>query len=147
MSSTLPTSTPGPSVLVPAHPDTRRISSPLMLRFEREVVTALGSAPDPDTRGAVEAFVDGSLRALPELARAGVLGESILLGAYVELLRKAGRLADDVDLRRRLDTWETSRISFLRQYVHLFRSWVLFAEHELAPAGPDATPESQGTAA
>lgn len=123
-----------------------------MLRFEREVVTALGSAPDPATRSAVEAFVDGSVRALPELVRFGVLGESILLGAYVEWLRKAGRLADKVDLRRRLDTWETSRISFLRNYVHLFRSMVLFGEHELAPAGSsgpdsDATTEPTGTAA
>lgn len=123
-----------------------------MLRFEREVVTALGSAPDPATRSAVEAFVDGSVRALPELVRFGVLGESILLGAYVEWLRKAGRLADEVDLRRRLDTWETSRISFLRNYVHLFRSMVLFGEHELAPAGSsgpdsDATTEPAGTAA
>ncbi len=123
-----------------------------MLRFEREVVTALGSAPDPATRSAVEAFVDGTVRALPEFVRFGVLGESILLGTYVELLRKAGRLADEVDLRRRLDTWETSRISFLRNYVHLFRSMVLFGEHELAPAGspgPDSDPtaEPAGSAA
>jgi hypothetical protein len=133
-----------------------------MLRFEREVVTALGSAPDQSTRGAVEAFVDGSLRALPEFVRLGVLGETILLGGYVQLLRAAGRLEDELDLRRRLDTWETSRISYLRQYVHLFRSMVLFAEHELGPdadtldvtgtdgdadpanpaAAPDATPEA-----
>jgi len=119
-----------------------------MLRFEREVVTALGSAPDPATRSAVEAFVDGTIRALPEFVRLGVLGETILLGTYVELLRKAGRLADEIDLRRRLDAWETSRISFLRQYVHLFRSMVLFGEHELGPDGtPGATPEPTGTVA
>jgi len=105
-----------------------------MLRFEREVVTALGNALDQPTRGAVEAFVDGSLRALPEPVRAGVLGETVLLGTYVGWLRFAGRLATSEDLRHRLDAWETSRISYLRQYVHLFRSMVLFAENELAPA-------------
>lgn len=117
-----------------------------MLRFEREVVTALGSAPDQPTRGAVEAFVDGSLRALPEPVRYGVLGETLLLGTYIRLLTVAGRLEDVTDLRIRLDAWEGSRISYLRQYVHLFRAMVLFAENELAPdapGAPEAQPESQ----
>jgi hypothetical protein len=105
-----------------------------MLRFEREVVTALGNALDQPTRGAVEAFVDGTLRAMPEPVRAGVLGETILLSAYVGWLRLAGRLETPTDLRLKLDAWETSRISYLRQYVHMFRSFVLFAENELAPA-------------
>jgi hypothetical protein len=105
-----------------------------MLRFEREVVTALGSALDQPTRGAVEAFVDGTLRAMPEPVRAGVLGETVLLGAYVGWLRRAGRLETTADLRVKLDAWESSRISYIRQYVHMFRSLVLFAENELAPA-------------
>lgn len=109
-----------------------------MLRFEREVVTALGNAPDQPTRGAVEAFVDGSLRALPEPIRFGLLGETILLGSYVQLLRGAGRVEDTTDLRLRLDAWEGSRISYLRQYVHMFRSLVLFAENELAADGTGA---------
>jgi hypothetical protein len=105
-----------------------------MLRFEREVVTALGNALDQPTRGAVEAYVDGTLRAMPEPVRAGVLGETVLLGAYVRWLRLAGRLETAADLRVRLDRWESSRIGYLRQYVHMFRSLVLFAENELAPA-------------
>jgi hypothetical protein len=120
-------------IAVPARRSADVLSSPAMLRFEREVVTALGSAPDQPTRGAVEAFVDGSLRALPEPIRFGILGETLLLGSYIRLLTVAGRLDDHTDLRIRLDTWEGSRISYLRQYVHMFRSLVLFAENELAP--------------
>jgi hypothetical protein len=104
-----------------------------MLRFEREVVTALGSAPDPATQGAVEAFVDRTLRTMPELVRLGVLAETLLLGTYVGLLTFTGRLDGSADLRVRLDSWESSKIQYLRQYVHLFRSMVVFAECELAP--------------
>jgi hypothetical protein len=106
-----------------------------MLRFEREVVTALGSAPDQPTRSTVEAFVDGSLKAMPELIRLGVLGETILFTAYAHLLSVAGRPLDTPEaLRRRLDAWEGSRISVVRQYVHMFRSLVVFAENEHAAA-------------
>lgn len=106
-----------------------------MLRFEREVVTALGSAPDPTTRGAVEAFVDRTLTTMPEFVRLGVLAETILLGTYIKLLTFTGRVdsATPADLRVRLDSWESSRIQYLRQYVHMFRSLVVFAECELAP--------------
>jgi hypothetical protein len=105
-----------------------------MLRFEREVVTALGSAPDQPTRSAVEVFVDGSLKAMPELIRLGVFGETILFTAYAKLLGLAGRPLDSPeDLRRQLDAWESSRIGVVRQYVHMFRSLVVFAENEKAP--------------
>lgn len=103
-----------------------------MLSFEREVVDALGTAPNPETRSAVEAFVDGSLRAMPEPIRLGVLAETLLFGSYVRFLTTAGRLDDSEDLRRLLDRWESSRISVVRQYVHMFRSLVLFGENELA---------------
>ena len=109
-----------------------------MLRFEREVVTALGSAPDPSTRGAVEAFVDKTLRTMPEVVRLGTFAESVLLGTYVSFLTVAGRLDGAADLRIRLDRWETSRIQYLRQYVHMFRSLVVFAECELAPEPAEA---------
>jgi hypothetical protein len=101
-----------------------------MLRFEREVVTALGSTPDEATRSAVEAFVDGSLRAMPEVIRLGVVGESVLFGIWSRLRGTTGPEA----LRAQLDRWETSRISVVRQYVHMFRSLVLFAENELPEA-------------
>jgi hypothetical protein len=106
-----------------------------MLWLEREVVGNLIAAADPDARSAIEAFVDGSLRDMPEHLRAGVAGESILLGAYVAGLRAAGRLpADDPDaLTELLDSWESSRIGVLRQYVRMLKSLVVFAENELAP--------------
>ena len=116
-----------------------------MLWFEREVVQAMGDAPDQATRAAVEAFVDGSLRAMPELTRLGVVAESLVFGSYVRWLTTAGRLVDHRDLRRRLDHWETSRVGVVRLYVHMFRSLVVFAENELVaedhqhqPAGASA---------
>ena len=109
-----------------------------MLRFEREVVEALGSAPDATTQGAVEAFVDKTLRTMPEFVRLGVVAETVLLGSYIGLLTVAGRVDGSTDLRVRLDSWESSRIQYLRQYVHMFRSLVVFAECELAPEGADA---------
>jgi hypothetical protein len=114
-----------------------------MLRFEREVVAALGSAPDQPTQSAVEAFVDGSLRAMPEPIRAGVLGETLLLGSYARL-----RGASGPDLAALLTSWETSRISVVRQYVHMFRSLVLFAENELSePSQAASSPEPSGSGA
>jgi hypothetical protein len=95
-----------------------------MLSIERRVVAALGSRPED---GAVEAFVDGSLRAMPEVLRFGLWGESVALGML------DGLFPTD-DLAGRLARWEGSRISFLRQYVHAFRSLVLFAENELEAA-------------
>ena len=103
-----------------------------MLRFEREVVGGLISSSDPSVRSAVESFVDGSLRDMPEHLRLGVVGESVLLGTYVAALRASGRLAaDDLDaLVRHLDVWETSPVGVLRQYVRMMKSLVVFAEHE-----------------
>ena len=102
-----------------------------MLRFEREVVTALGSALDQPTRSSVEAFVDGSLRAMAEPARLGILAESLVLGTYVRLTALGGRQAGTDDLRARLDRWETGPIGLIRLYVRLFRSLVLLCENEL----------------
>jgi hypothetical protein len=104
-----------------------------MLWFEREVVGALVESPDPRVRSAVESFVDGSLRDMPEPIRAGVAAESVLLGAYGALLSKRGGL-DRATLLARLETWETCPIGVLRQYVRMMRSLVLFAENELTPA-------------
>ena len=101
-----------------------------MLWFEREVVGALVESPDPRVRSAVESFVDGSLRDMPEPIRAGVAAESVLLGAYGAVLARRGRL-DRATLLSRLDAWETAPISFLRQWVRMMRSLVLFAENEL----------------
>lgn len=103
-----------------------------MLSFEREVVQALGTAPDEETRSAVEAFVDGTLRAMPEVMRWGIVAETMMFGSYAKLLAVGGRIDGQEDVRELLDRWETSRIGVVRQYVHLFRSLVLFGESELA---------------
>lgn len=109
-----------------------------MLWFEREVVGALTTAADQPTQSAVEAFVDGSLRAMPELIRLGVIAESLLLGAYSRYLAMAGLLDrnDPAALRERLDAWETNPIGPVRQYVRMFRSLVLFGENELVGKQP-----------
>lgn len=108
-----------------------------MLWFEREVVGALIASPDQPLRSSVEAFVDGTLRDWPEHLRLGVAGESVLLGTYVAVLRRTGRLAadDPEGLRRLIDSWETSPIGLLRSYVRAMKSLVIMAEHELAPSG------------
>lgn len=108
-----------------------------MLWFEREVVGSLTASDDQRVRSSVEAFVDGSLRDMPEHLRAGVVGESLVLGTYVAALRVLGRLptGDRTALRRHLDAWESSRIGVVRQYVRLMTSLVVFAEHELEPWG------------
>jgi hypothetical protein len=102
-----------------------------MLRFEREVVTALGSAPDQPTRSSVEAFVDGSLRAMSEPARMGILAESLVLGTYVRLRGASGGPGDPEALKARLERWETGPVGVIRLYVRLFRSLVLLSENEL----------------
>ena len=94
----------------------------------------MSPALDPPARGAVESYVDDTLRSMPEYLRAGVLAESLLFGAGPRLAHAFGRL-DTERLRARIDHWRTSRIDFVRQYVRLLQSLVLFAENELAPSG------------
>ncbi|MGH9014362.1 MAG: hypothetical protein ACRDZ1_10565 [Acidimicrobiia bacterium] len=103
-----------------------------MLWFEREVVTTLLDTDDRERRSAIEEYVDGALGAMPEHLRAGVVVESLVLGAWVRLQRALGRL-DRRTLDTRLEAWEASPIGPVRQYVRMMRSLVLFAEHELAP--------------
>jgi hypothetical protein len=106
-----------------------------MLWFEREVVGTLIAGSAPEARSAIEAFVDASLRDMPEHLRLGVVGESVLLGTYAGVLRATGRLpaGDARALAELLDGWETSRIGVLRQYVRMMKSLVAFAENELTP--------------
>ena len=97
-----------------------------MLGFERRFVDALTTTPDPGTRRQVASWVDGSLRTMPQHLRLGVAGETVLLAAWSTVARRdPATLATDLD---------RSPIGLLRQYVRLFRSLVLFAEQELAPA-------------
>jgi len=99
-----------------------------VLGFERRVVGTLVTTPDPRRRAEIEAFVDGTLRSMPEHLRAGVAAESLLLGVWDRLRRRDG--SDAVDLA----ALDGSRIDVVRQYVRLLRGLVLFAESELAPA-------------
>jgi hypothetical protein len=95
-----------------------------MLWFERHVVSSLTETSDPGHRSAIEAFVDSTLRAMPEHLRAGVVAESIALGAWARL---RGASPDAL-----VDSLRQSPIGLLRQYERLLGSLVLFAEHELA---------------
>ena len=93
----------------------------------------MSSTLDDRARVAVESYVDETLRSMPEHLRAGVLAESLLFGARPRLARALGR-ADTAALHAQIDRWRTSRIDFVRQYVRLLHSLVLFAENELAPS-------------
>jgi hypothetical protein len=94
-----------------------------MLRFERQVVASLITTDEPAERAAIEAFVDGSLRDMPEYLRVGVVAESLLLDAWSRV-RGGGPEAV-------LASLEHSPVGLLRQYERLLGSLVLFAEQEL----------------
>ncbi|MGH2685986.1 MAG: hypothetical protein ACRDJP_11030 [Actinomycetota bacterium] len=96
-----------------------------MLRFERQVVATLLTVPDQPIRDAVEEFVEGTLRDMPEHLRAGVMAESIAFGTLARLWPGG--------LTPLLGWLERSPIGLVRQYVRLFRGLVLFAEQELLP--------------
>jgi hypothetical protein len=97
-----------------------------MLGFERRMVAALTAPDDPALRAGIERWVDDTLRDLPEHVRLGILGETILLGAWAAVTRKP-----DDEL---LHTFERSPLWPVRQYVRLLGGLVIFAEQELATA-------------
>lgn len=94
-----------------------------MLGFERRMVAALTTSPDPALRAGVEGWVDDTLRDMPEHLRLGVLLESVGLGLWARV-----RPNDD---RALLQSFERSPLWPVRQYVRLLRSLVLYAENEL----------------
>jgi len=103
-----------------------------MLWFERQVVASLAADLDDTRRLAVEAYVDGALASMPEYQRAGVMAESLVLGAWA-----LGRRRLDPAWWRapkaRLESLASSRIGIVRQYLRLLRSLVLLARHEPSP--------------
>ena len=99
-----------------------------MLGFERDLVATLTSTRDPDVRARVEAWVEGSLRTMPEFLRLGVLVETIAFSGFARV-RNRGRSGAPKAI---VDALAGSPIPLVRQYVRLFRSLVLFAEEELA---------------
>lgn len=108
-----------------------RVGSHAMLGFERRFVVALVRAGDERRRQDVEAFVDATLRAMPEHLRAGVLMESLALAGWTHVRYGWRR---DAAMTALLPSLARSPIGVLRQYPRLFRSLVLFAEYELAPS-------------
>ena len=101
-----------------------------MLGFEREVVSALLTVTEPDVRGRVEAWVEGSLATMPDFVRFGIAVQSVVFGALFGLLR--------LPTTKAIALLEKSPIMPMRQYVRAFRSLVLFGEQELtvSPSHP-----------
>jgi hypothetical protein len=98
-----------------------------VLGFERRVATSLVADLDPQLRRPVLGYVDSALRALPEHLRAGVLAETLVLGACDRVLA-ALRGGEGLSL----EALETNPLGPVRQYARLMESLVLFAEHELS---------------
>jgi hypothetical protein len=95
-----------------------------VLWFERQVVERLVTTPDTRRRRDIESFVDGALHAMPEHLRASIAAASMVLGGWARVARP--------DKARLVQSLDTSPIAPIRQYVRVFRSLVLFAEHEIA---------------
>jgi len=108
-----------------------------MLWLERQVVATLSADADPRHRLAIEGYVDGVLRAMPELLRLGVAGESVVLGAGEWVVR---RLGSRRTFAERIERWERSPIGPIRQYVRLLSSLVIFGNEELVTEGADLRP-------
>lgn len=96
-----------------------------MLPLERRVVADVTTSTDPEVRRQVEAWVEGTLRDMPDVLRLGVVLESLLFSVWVAVRRPA-------DVHALLKWLDRSPISLLRSYPRLFRSLVLFGEQELA---------------
>jgi hypothetical protein len=107
-----------------------------VLRFERQVVDTLTTTSDPELRRDVATYVDECLRSMPEHLRAGVVAESLALGAWSRV-RSFGR-SDRASLEAQLARWEHHPVDVVRQYVRLIGSLVLFAEVELGDARAEA---------
>src|SRR5688572_15801936 len=103
-----------------------------MLGFERRIVAALTSVSDPDLRADVAGWVDDTLRDMPEHLRLGILAESLALGVWASV-----RGTDDSAL---IQSFESSPLWPVRQYVRLLKGLVIFAEHELADVAVPVSP-------
>ncbi|HEX7132657.1 MAG TPA: hypothetical protein VF228_08780 [Iamia sp.] len=107
-----------------------------MLPYERRVVDALLSSDDPEVRRAVTEHVGATLAAMPEVLRAGIAGETVLLGTWSAARRRGRATAtaavDDL-------AWlDGHPIGLVRQWVRALRSLVLLAEQEILQAKVEA---------
>ncbi len=114
-----------------------------MLPYERQVVDALLGSDDPDRREAVSEHVGATLAAMPELLRAGLVGETVMLTAW-SAARRRGRPFDDADEVAWLDGHP---IGLVRQWIRALRSLVLLAENEMLDADHAARPRAAGARA
>ncbi len=103
-----------------------------MLWLERRVVMALAGPDDERTGGAITQFVGSSFDAMPQHLRLGVVGESILLGAYVRV--RHGLDPDREVILASIQQWEHHPIGVIRQYARLLSSLVIFAQQETIDA-------------
>lgn len=94
-------------------------------------MTALAGADDERTGGAISEFVHTSFAAMPQHLRLGVVGESLVLGAFVRA-RYAPK-PSDADVLAAMTAWEHNPIGVIRQYARLLTSLVTFAQQELMP--------------
>lgn len=101
-----------------------------MLWLERRVVSTLAGADDERTGGAVSAFVESSLRAMPQHLRLGVALESIGLGLLTRM--RYGSDPNAEAIHHSIAGWERAPVGVVRQYPRLLNSLVLFARYELA---------------
>lgn len=95
-----------------------------MLPLERRVVADLTTAQDLELRRRVEAWVDGTLREMPDVLRLGVAALSAAFTVWAAVRRPP-------DTRALLAWLDASPVSLLRSYPRLFHSLVLFGELEL----------------
>jgi hypothetical protein len=103
-----------------------------MFWLEGRVVTALAGDDDRRTGGAISEYVSSTLAAMPQHLRLGVVGESILLGAYVRM--RHGLDPSGAAIRASIDQWEHNPIGVIRQYARLLSSLVIFAQQETIDA-------------
>jgi len=101
-----------------------------VLSYERQVVDALIGSDDPARRQAVADYVGATLAAMPELIRAGIAGETVLLTTWSAARRRGRPLVPPDEL-----AWlDGHPIGLVRQWVRALRSLVLLAEQEMLAA-------------
>ena len=98
-----------------------------MFRYERKVVAALLTTPDPVQRQEVIAFVGGALGAMPEFLRLGIAALTVGLTAWDALRRLVGAGRSGTD---EVVWLKGHGLGVVRQWVRALQTLVLFAENE-----------------
>lgn len=98
-----------------------------MLTIERRVVRSMITTDDLRIRGEVIEFVAASLRAMPEILRAGIVAISVAVGTWSNLRRAVGAGRSEAAT---LAWLEEHPVGLVRQWARALRTLVLFAENE-----------------